>query len=354
MIDSLLGGGAERVAVEAALALDPDRYVPHLLVTRHTGPLEQRLAGTGLRYTILGRRGAFTPKQLAEASGVIRRSDLLHAHKFEGGAWGALLARVSRRPLVTHEHTFTGVITRRRTLLYRHLIGPSAARIVCVADSVARSLVADGVPREKLAVVPNGVPVQGLLDRDAARRELGLELTRPTIGIVAHLRPEKRHELALRGLAVLREKRPDVVLCVVGDGLRRDELQRLAQELGVDDGVVWAGERREAHRLHRAFDVTLLCSTFEGMPLAALESLVAGVPVVSTAVGAMPELLRDGNGAIVDPEPVALAAGIDNVLVHGGDEASERSDRNRGRYGIDRMARELEGIYDAVLEGART
>jgi glycosyltransferase involved in cell wall biosynthesis len=227
-------------------------------------------------------------------------------------------------------------------------------RIVCVADSVARSLVADGVPFEKLAVVPNGVPVEGLLDRDAARLELGLEVARPAIGMVAHLRPEKRHELALHGLAVLRERRPDVVLCVVGDGPRRDELLRLAQELGLGDSIVWAGERRDAHRLHPAFDVTLLCSTFEGMPLAALESLVAGVPVVSTAVGAMPELLRDGNGAIVDPEPVALAAGIESVLVQGADQASERRHRNLGRYGIDRMARELECIYDSVLESTRT
>lgn len=353
MIDSLLGGGAERVAVEAALALDPERYVPHLLVTRHTGPLEGRLEGSGVGYTILGRRGAFGPRHLAHARQVIRRGDLLHAHKFEGGAWGAVLARSARRPLVTHEHTFTGVSTRRRTVLYRRLIGPTAARIVCVSGGVAASLLAEGVAEEKVAVVPNGVPVHGILDRGAARTELGLEPESPVVGLVARLRVEKRHELALEVLAKLRAGGDDVVLCAVGDGPRSDELRRLARSLGVDDAVVWAGERRDAYRLHRAFDLTLLCSSFEGMPLAALESLVAGVPVVSTAVGALPELLRDGDGVIVDDDPESIASGIRGVLERDVStretQALLRGDRARAAYGIDRMARRLEEIYDDVL-----
>jgi glycosyltransferase involved in cell wall biosynthesis len=355
LIDSLLGGGAERVAVEAALALDSDRYIPHLLVTRHTGPLEERLAVAGASYTILDRTGSFGPRLFGRARRVVRGTDLLHAHKFEGSMWGSLLARSARRPLVTHEHTFTGASSLRRTIGYRAMIAPSATRIICVSEGVAASLRADGIRPDKLEVIPNGVPIDVALERDAARAELGLDTRRAVIGIVARLRPEKRHELALEALASLRTQGEDVVLCAVGDGPRLAELRSMSEELGVADAVVWAGELSSAQRLLGAFDVLLLCSSYEGMPLAALEALVAGVPIVSTAVGAMPELLADGSGTIVDDEPGAIAAAIRATLERsaagdGSDDA--RRERLRRAYGIDRVARDLQRIYDEVLGAA--
>jgi glycosyltransferase involved in cell wall biosynthesis len=350
MIDSLLGGGAERVAVDAALALNRDRYIPHLLVTRHTGPLERRLEGSGVGYTILNRRGTVSARALARARAVVRSSDLLHAHKFEGGIWGAVLARLASRPLVTHEHTFDGAASRRRAIGYRRVIAPAAARIICVSEGVADSLRAHGIDGRKLAVVPNGVPVDAVLERTAAREELGLDAGQNVIGLVARLRPEKRHELALAALASLRASGDDVILCAVGDGPRRAELRRLSDRLGVADAVVWAGERADAHRLQPAFDVTLLCSSYEGMPLAALESLVAGVPIVSTPVGAMPELLTNGSGTVVDADPDAIAAAIRETLAHRHASGTDARDRARAAYGIGRLARDLEGIYDEALE----
>jgi glycosyltransferase involved in cell wall biosynthesis len=354
MIDSLLGGGAERVAVEAALALDPDRYVPHVLLTREGGPLEERLGAGGIDYTILGRRRGFTPRLFARARAVIHSTDLLHAHKFEGGMWGALLARAARRPLVAHEHTFDGASSLRRTLGYRGLIAPTASTIICVSEGVAASLRAEGVRPDKLEVIPNGVPIDAAIDRVAARSELGLDRGGKVIGLVARLRPEKQHELALAALACLREQGDDVVLCAVGDGPRAAELRELGERLGVGDAVVWAGERPDAQRLHRAFDVVLLCSSYEGMPLAALEALVAGVPVVSTAVGAMPELLADGRGSIVGDEPGAIAAGLRSTLERSPAEFDGEAFRERSRaaFGVDRLARDLERVYDRALAGS--
>jgi glycosyltransferase involved in cell wall biosynthesis len=214
---------------------------------------------------------------------------------------------------------------------------------------------ADGIRPDKLEVIPNGVPIDVALERDAARAELGLDTRRAVIGIVARLRPEKRHELALEALASLRTQGEDVVLCAVGDGPRLAELRSMSEELGVADAVVWAGELSSAQRLLGAFDVLLLCSSYEGMPLAALEALVAGVPIVSTAVGAMPELLADGSGTIVDDEPGAIAAAIRATLERsaagdGSDDA--RRERFRRAYGIDRVARDLQRIYDEVLGAA--
>lgn len=353
LIDSLIGGGAERVAVEAAGALDRTRYEPHLLVTRHSGSLASRVVELGLPCTILGRTRGFHPRRFERARRLVAGAHLLHAHKFAGSAWGALLARSARRPLVAHEHTFDGVTSVGRTLVLRAVIAPAAARILCVSEGVARSLAAEGVDERKLLVVPNGVTVDDSTDRAAARRELGLPADGVVIGMVARLRREKRHELALRTLAELHARGGAERLCLVGDGPLEAELRASARELGVEGSVTWAGERPNAQRLLRAFDVMLLCSSFEGMPLAALEALVSGVPLVATAVGALPELLADGGGVVSDGDtPVALADAVRACLDAAADGGAGLASA-RDRFSIDRLARDLEDVYDSVLAERR-
>lgn len=351
LVDSLLGGGAERVAVETACALDPQRYVAHLLVTRHGGPLEKLVRANGLDCTILERRHGFHPRAFERACRAVRGSSLLHAHKLEGSMWGAVIARITRRPLVAHEHTFDGTRTKRRTLGYRYLIAPTASRILCVSDSVAASLRNEGVPARLLETVPNGVRTDLALPREVARAELGLDPASVVVGMIGRLRPEKRHELALRALDKVRAAGHDVVLCCVGDGPLRGSLEALAAELGLADHVRFAGERPDAGRLAKAFDVGLLCSVYEGMPLAAIELLVAGVPLVATAVGSLPELVADGGGRVVpsgDAKALAdaLAAELADV---GGRDRRPVAERARARFGLERVALDVQRVYDEIL-----
>lgn len=351
LVDSLLGGGAERVAVETACALDPTRYVAHLLVTRHGGPLEELVRANGLECTILDRRRGFHPRAFARACRAVRDSSLVHAHKLEGSMWGAAMARITRRPLVAHEHTFDGTRTRRRTLGYRYLIAPTASRILCVSDYVAASLRDEGVQARLLETVPNGVRTDLALPRATARAELGLDPAATVVGIVGRLRPEKRHDLALQALNAVRAAGHDVVLCCVGDGPLRGSLETLAAELGLAEHVVFAGELPDAGRLAKAFDVGLLCSVYEGMPLAALELLVAGVPLVATAVGSLPELVADGGGRVVPSGDAnalaeALAAELADVGFRDRQLAAERA---RTRFGLERVALDVQRVYDEIL-----
>jgi len=344
LIDSLIGGGAESVAVEGAAALDGERYVPHLLVTRHTGVLEERVRESGVAYTILGRRRGFHPRLFTHAAGIVAGSDLLHAHKFAGSVWGALLATRARRPLLAHEHTGDEAASATRKLLYRSLIAPKATRIVCVSDAVADALVRDGVSRKKLSVVPNGVRTDDILEPAEARAELGLPPAGVVVGIVARLRPEKRHELALAAIRDYRARHGPAVLCIVGDGPLAADLRARAAALELGSDVVFAGERRDARRLMKAFDALLLTSSYEGMPLAVLEALVAGVPVVATDVGGLRELLADGGGAVCTGDPAAIADALAEAVV-GSPELGEA----RRRFGIGRFADDLQRVYDEVL-----
>lgn len=355
LIDSLVGGGAERVAVELAAGLDPHRFEPHLLVTRFGGPLEAVVRRSGLPVTILGRRCGFAPGKLARALRLVRGSSLVHAHKFPGGCWGVLLGTLATRPVIVHEHSaYGGSRTLARTVLYRHWIGRRAKAVVCVSDDIATSLRGEGVPGRLLRTIPNGVPTNAIADRETARSRLGLDKDGIVVGMVGRLAREKRHDLVLRATQLLARQGRSFRLCLVGTGPQRADLEHFAADLGVDDMVRWAGEVEDAGRIAGAFDVSVLCSDFEGLPLAALEALAAGVPLVATAVGGLPELLAGGAGVIVPRnDDDALAQAIGELL----DDDALRA--RMGRAGADLVARrfsaahtveEVEKLYDDVLD----
>jgi glycosyltransferase involved in cell wall biosynthesis len=353
LIDSLLEGGAEKAAVELACALDRDRFAPHLLVTRQSGPLQRLVDAAGLPTTVLGRTHRLSPAAYRTARRLAAESDLIHAHKLGSAVWGALLARRARVPLVVHDHNWSERPTWRKGLLLRAWVAPPAVRFLCVSAPVAEAVAAQGIPGDRVEVLPNGVALDTALPRAEARSELGLRASEFVAGIVARLRAEKAHEVVLEALAELRAAGRPIRLCVVGSGERDEELRRLADRLGIDGAVVWAGERPDAARLVSAFDASVLCSDWEGLPLAALESLAAGVPLVATAVGGLPDLLGDGAGLLVEPRrPRALADALAR-LMDAPEEAANLARLGRARaagYELGAVARRVEAVYEGVLE----
>lgn len=358
LVDSFEAGGAERIAVEVASALDRERYSPIVVATRHGGPLEDVLRQADVDYVVLGRRRGFSPRKYGRAHRLLRNVDLIHSHKLGSNLWGALLSRTTGVPLVAREPTFSGVRTPLRTYGYRWWIAPVAGRIICPSTIVEQSLYDEGVPRGLVEVIPNGVRLDAALPRKEARAELGLDPDAFVVGIVARLREEKAHEVLFRAAAQLRDDGRDVTVCVVGDGPRRAALAETATSLGLDASVVWAGERAEAKRLPAAFDVGVICSDFEGLPVAALETLAAGVPMVCTAVGTLPEILSGGAGLTVPVrDHVALAKALGRFVDDrsAATQAGARArDLVRRDYDFDHMVKAFERIYDQVLgRGAR-
>jgi glycosyltransferase involved in cell wall biosynthesis len=353
IVDSFQAGGAERIAVEIASSLDREHYTPLVVATRHGGPLEDVLDRAGVEYFVLGRRRGFSPRKYRRAHRLLRNVDLIHSHKLGSNLWGALLSRTTGVPLVAREPTFSGVRTRGRTYGYRWWIAPVARRIICPSAIVAQSLYDEGVPPGLIEVIPNGVRLDAALPRLEARSELGLDPNAFVVGIVARLREEKAHEVLFRAAAQLREEGRDMTVCVVGDGPRRAALAETAASLGLDGSVIWAGERAEAKRLPAAFDVGVICSDYEGLPVAALETLAAGVPMVCTAVGILPDILAEGAGLIVPVrDHLALAAAI-RTFIDDRPAAAQAGVRARDvvrrRYEFERMVSAFERVYDRVL-----
>jgi len=356
VIDSLLAGGAERVAVQTACGLDPTEFEVTLVATRRTGPLRDILDAAPIAYQVLGRRSRFHVRPLLRLAREIHRADVVHSHKYGSNVWSAMLCALMRRPLIVHKHSGNTQCSQLRRVLERHLIYRVASRVLCASESVAAIARNGGAQAETIVVVENAVLGAPLLSRADARREMGLKTEAFVIGMVAGLRPEKSHETMLEALAIL-QKHPDPqpwTLCCIGTGPREHMLRERADALGIAELIRWVGERPAAADFMTAFDVSVMCSDFEGLPLAALEALGARVPLIATSVGQLPSLLRDGAGLLVNPrDPQSLAAAILS-LRNDPHQAQALADAGYVRvqqdHSFERFTGALEQIYRDVMQ----
>jgi glycosyltransferase involved in cell wall biosynthesis len=362
-------GGGEAMAVEIARRLDADRFRSALCVTRWSGreaeeepgrSVLESLEASGVEVLGLDRRSkldlaAWAPlrKRLADGTSVV------HAHMFGSNVWGSLLGTLARVPaVVAHEHMWSFSGDRARTLIDRNLIGRLCDAFVAVSQNAADSMIGvEGIPADKVRVIPNGIPpVQGA-DGARFRRDAGIAPDAPLVGSVGMLRPEKAFEVLIEAAAALRAERPDAVVVIAGEGEERAALEEAAERLGLGDAVRLLGYRSDTPDLVAALDVAVCCSDFEGTPLSVLQYMQAGVPVVATEVGGLPELIDDNvNGLLVPPRDAgALAAGIGELLADGalrkrlGEAAAARQ---RERYGIEETVRKIEGLYEELLARA--
>ena len=190
---------------------------------------------------------------------------------------------------------------------------------------------------------------------DAAREEMGVGTSR-VVGIVAKLSAVKGHEHFLRAAARVRERRSDVIFLVVGDGPLRPQLESLTEELGLADAVRFVGVRKDIPEVLGLMDVFVLSSLSEGAPNVILEAMAAGLPVVASNVGGVPDIVRDGEtGRLVEPgDHEALADAVLDIL---NDETRAglmgRLARNvvRGEHDIDLVVEHAEQVFEELIAG---
>jgi glycosyltransferase involved in cell wall biosynthesis len=190
-------------------------------------------------------------------------------------------------------------------------------------------------------------------EANGVRAELGIPDGVPLVGTVANFKPHKGQEHLLRAAAIVRRRIPDARFVLVGVGPREGQMRREADQLGLDGAVIFAGFRDDAPRVMRAFDVFVLPSENEGLPIALLEAMAQGRPVVATRVGGTPEVLQHGvQGLLVPPgSPEQLADAITTVL---GDRAMRERMGDAGRsrsseFDIRKTVGRMETVYQELL-----
>lgn len=219
--------------------------------------------------------------------------------------------------------------------------------IVGVSQASARRLESFvGLPPGSVRVVRNGVPEPG------SSPPLATPPGRPVIGAVGRLDRQKGFDVLVRAVASL----PDVHLVLIGDGPERHALEDSIAQLGLQDRVTLLGWSAEAPALMRSFDVLAAPSRWEGLPLVVLEAMLAGVPVVATPVGGVPDAVRHGQTGLLVPvdDDRALTAALDQLV---SDRALRRqlaaaaADDARRHFTVEAMVRSYVALHDEFLPG---
>ncbi len=352
--------GAEMVLVEAAARLSPDRFrvICGLLTPDAEGVIPPRLSTVDFRMP--GLNGWVWLRFILQLCWVIyrRRVDLLHVNSYVPGNYARLAAALMQVPIIIdHWHGFTRFSRKRRFIC--RVLGRFTDLSLAVSRGVRDYLVAQGgLNPAKVRVVANGVDIAAIAAARpgaAVRRELGLPEGVPVIGLVGRLDHwGKGHQELFAAMASLMARHP-VCALIVGGGRRIDEVRALAAGLGLADAVHFLGERHDVPDLLNAMDIFVLPSYSEGLSLALLEAMAAGLPVVATAVGGTPEVVTDGdNGLLIPPRDAgALAGALERLLTdpalarHLGANARAQV---REHFSLDRLGWEINAMYGELVE----
>ena len=284
------------------------------------GRFVTRAREAGLETAPLRMRSPWDLSAVARLTRLIRGEgvSVVHTHSSVDGWLGGLAARAARVPVVRTRHVSIPV-RRGFNPVYTWL----ADRVITSGEAIRRIIVGAGVPAGCVVAIPAGVDLETLPFRTAPLRtgEPGLfqdlRLSSPVIGSVAMFRGSKGHAHLLEAFSAVRTVHPRATLLLVGDGIRRGWVEGLAREAGLADCVVFTGFSEDVPALLAVMDCFVLASTrTEGVPQSLLQAFAAGVPVVASDIGGVPEVVSDGvTGLLAESGSArALAAGIARVL----------------------------------------
>jgi len=294
---------------------------PVVLVARRDGELARRAVETGIEVVEAPVGGGLDPRAVRALMDAVRRQRPavvgLHSSRSHSVGMLARLLLGRDRPLfvVTRRVTFSsgrGPFTRLKYLR-------GADGYIAISRAVRRVLVGVGVPADRVRLVHSGVepPVVPAGARQEVRGELGIGEGTLVLGVVGALSEEKGQRYLLEALPEVLASFPEVLVLLAGGGELQEELKSLAQAVGIPpEAIRFLGHRSDIPRILGALDLFVMPSTIEGLGTAAIDAMLAGVPVVATRTGGLPELIEDGvTGLLAEAgSPKSLAGRIIEAL----------------------------------------
>lgn len=352
-------GGAEEMALNLMRHL-PERFAPAACAIGEAGALGRELRETGASFAALGLSpGLRRPSDLLRLRDFVFTADpaIVHTFLLTASLYGRLAALLAGVPIVIG--TEVNVYAQKRPLhrLAERWLMRGTDAVVTSAASVREFYVNQiGADPAKVEVIYNAVDWSRLdttMARAEVRRAIGVPDGAPAIGIIARLTEQKAHRVLFDAVA----GRPDLAsvhVVVVGDGELAADLRRRATAIGLNGRVHFLGARRDLGNLLSAFDVFVMPSLWEGLPLSLVLAMGAGLPVVATRVAGIPEVVEhETTGLLVEPGDAAALGGALARVVHDRALAVKvgRAAREyvRPRFGVDGYVASTAALYDRLL-----
>lgn len=347
-MSGVLNAGQEH---ESILGVFENSASPNLAL--HEAALQARIESH-----LIPCRGQFDRSVPAKIRGLVQQTgaDVVHTHGYKPDVYAWLALRHTSTPLVSTCHTWydNDLAVRAYGALDRWVLRSFSA-VVAVSDEVRGRLLRAGVRSQRIHLIRNGIdmrPFSGAVAQREQRHESGDAFR---VGLVGRLAPEKGVDVFLRAASEVLVEYPATQFVVVGDGPDRATLEQLRTSLGLENNFLLAGQRGNMPDFYASVDLLVSASRKEGLPMALLEGMASGLPIVATAVGQVPQVIdSDTVGRIVPPEDPAALAGVIKELVRDfalrqrlGAAAQARIATD---FSADRMTADYLRVYQQAIE----
>jgi glycosyltransferase involved in cell wall biosynthesis len=363
MIDSLGRGGAEHLLATYAPELNSQGVSVRVVVLqeRDGNPATAGLQAEGVPVELIPLDKL---RRIDQVRSAIRRlrvlgPDVIHAHLEASTVLGGIAGLVLRVPTVATLHTreYPERFDRAsaRLWLRNQLLIAAYDRVICLSGRLEQDARSHGLGRASLTSIGNGIDV-GQFDRTnrrpapQIRAELGIPSSAQLIVSVSVLRAQKGINRLLHAMVEARAAMPDLHLLIVGDGDERGHLERQSRNLGLSDAVTFAGFRNDIADLLSAGDLFVLPTLWDALPTVVMEAMAAGLPVVASRVGGLPDMVQDGvEGVLVSTDnEVELVSAICSILGDDGlhqDMAAAARRRAESEFSLEGQVAKLATLY---------
>jgi len=302
-------GGLQQVVVNICRSIDKNKFDISVLCLRDLGEYVTEIKNQGVKVIYLPQKHSGTDYfSFLKVAKILRdeQIDIIHTHNTQplvDGTIGAILSGVKTIIHTDHARKFPD---KKRYMFAEWLMSHFVNKIVGVSEHTSNNLIKyEKISPKKIITIPNGI--DGLkynikIDREKKKKELGITRDGPIIGLGVRLIKSKGITYLLKAMPELIKTFPDITLVIAGMGDYENQLKKEANEIGVDKNTLFIGPRLDMPELLKLFDLYVLPSLSEGLPMVLLEAMAAGCPIIATKVGGIELAITDGeNGLLIEP-----------------------------------------------------
>ncbi|MCP4252713.1 MAG: glycosyltransferase [Candidatus Scalindua sp.] len=364
LVEELTIGGLEKILTTIVLNLSKEKFCISVWCLREGGFFANKLVKEGIDVKILHISTSRNPLSIYKLYKLLKyhKFDIIHTHAYSAGTVGRVSAFLAGIPvIISHNQNVYGHYNKYYNFV-EWLLSYITDKIICVSDKVMKfTKETQGIDTKRLITIYNGIEkFCSVSEKETSdlRKKFNIPLNSSVVGTIAQFSEKKGLEYLLRSASVLLKDRRDVNFFLVGDGTIKSKLEQLCTDLKIENNVIFVGERSDIPGMLSLIDIFVLPSITEGLPLALLEAMSCGKPVIATSVGGVPEIVKNGiNGILVRPKDSEALCGAMREML------SDVGMRDRmGREGqiicekgfsSRAMVNQIENLYDTLLEKKR-
>jgi len=313
-------GGLQQVVVNICRSIDRNKFDVSVLCLRDLGEFTPEIEKLGIKVFLLPKKEKVTDYlSFLKVAKILKEEqvDIIHTHNTQPFIDGTIAALLSGVKTIIHTDHARNFPDKKRYMFAEWVMSHFAYKIVGVSDHTSNNLAKyEKISLKKITTIPNGIDLSKYnikIDKEMKRKELGISTNGPIIGLCVRLTKQKGITYLLQAMPKIIREIPecDVALVIAGKGEFEEQLRIDAISLGIDKNVYFIGPRLDVPELLKLFDLYVLPSLWEGLPVVLIEAMAAGCPIVATDVGGNSMVIVHGeNGLLVEtrnPEELANA-----------------------------------------------